>query len=94
MAYSFTVTVASKGCHVYKNTSWTNAKVGEKVTVEMETKIFSMEVYPYTCAIKIKNRFFDSLITVGHISREISQHVHFFIETEGVKVSSCQVFDL
>ena len=86
MAYSFTVTVASKGCHVYKNTSWTNAKVGEKVAVEMETKIFSMEVYPYTCAIKIKNRFFDSLITVRHIPCEISRHVHLFIKTEFAKV--------
>ena len=40
MAYSFTAIVASRGYHVYKNVSWTNAKVGEKVTVEMETKNF------------------------------------------------------
>ena len=38
MAYSFAATVASRGFHVYKNTSWTNAKMGEKVTVEMGTK--------------------------------------------------------
>ena len=37
------------------------------------------------CSIKIKNGFYDSLITIGHISREIS-HVHFFIKTEGGKV--------
>ena len=86
MAYSFTVTVAWGGCHVYKNTSGTNAKVGEKVTVEMETKKFSLEADPYACAIKIKNCFFDSLITVGHIPREISQHVLFFIKTEEGKV--------
>ena len=86
MAYSFTAAVASRGYHVYKNTSWTNAKVGEKVTVEIETKKFSLEVDPYACAIKIKNRFFDSLITVGHIPREISRHLHFFIKTEGGKV--------
>ena len=52
MAYSFTATVASRDYHVYKNTSSANAKVGEKVTVEMGT-----------CAIKIKSRFCDSLIT-------------------------------
>ena len=86
MAYSFTAAVASRGYHVYKNTSWTNAKVGEKVTVEIETKKFSLEVDPYACAIKIKNRFFDSLITVGHIPREISRHLHFFIKTEDGKV--------
>ena len=86
MAYSFTATVASRGYHVYKNTSWTNAKVGEKVTVEIETKKFSLEVDPYACAIKIKNCFFDSLINVGHITREISRHVHFFIKTEDGKL--------
>ena len=86
MVYSFTATVASRGYHVYKNISWTNAKVGEKVTIEMETKKSSLEVDPYVCAIKIKNRFFDSLITVGYIPREISRHVHFFIKPEGGKV--------
>ena len=86
MAYSFTATVASRGYHVYKNTSWSNAKVGEKVTVKMETKKSSLEIDPYACAIKIKNCFFDSLITVGHIPREISPHVLFFIRTEGGKV--------
>ena len=86
MAYSFAATVASRDYDVYKNTSWTNAKVGEKVTIEMETKKSSLEVDPYACAIKIKNRFFDSLITVGHMPREISRHVHFFIKAEGGKV--------
>ena len=86
MAHSFTVAVASRGYHVYKNTSWTNAKVEEKVTVEIETKKSSLEVDPYSCAIKIKNRFFDSLITVGQIPHEISWHVHFFTETERGKI--------
>ena len=86
MAHSFTATVASRGYHVYKNTSWTNAKAGEKVAFEMETKKISLEVDSYACAIKIKNRSFDSLITVGHIPREISRHVHFFIKTEGGEV--------
>ena len=81
MAYSFNETVASRGYHVYKNTFWTNVKVGEKVTVEMETKKSSLEVDPYACVIKIKTRFSDGLITVGYISREISRHVHFFIKT-------------
>ena len=51
----------------------------------METKKSSLEVDPYACSIKIKNRFFNSLITVGNISREIS-HVNFFIKIEGGKV--------
>ena len=86
MAYSFTATVASRGYHVYKNSSWANVKVAEKVTVEMETKKSSLEVDPYAYPIKIKNHFFDSLITIGHIPREISRHAHSFIKTEGGKV--------
>ena len=49
MAYLFTATVASKSYHVYKNISWANTKVGEKVTVEMETKIPLLEVDPSIC---------------------------------------------
>ena len=64
MAYSFAVTVASRGFHVYKNTSWTNVKIGEKVTVKMGTKKSSLEVDSYACAIKIKTRSFNSLITM------------------------------
>ena len=86
MAYSFTATVASRGYHIYKNTSWTNAKVVEKsYNQDWNNKIFTGSC-GYTCAIKIKNHFFDSLVTVGHIPCEISQHVHFFIKTEGSKV--------
>ena len=58
----------------------------KKVTVEMETKKFSLEVDLYASAIRIKNCFFDSPTTVGHIPSEISRHVHFFIKTEDGKV--------
>ena len=58
----------------------------EKKLQSRKQKKFSVEVDPYACAIKIKNRFFDSLITVGHIPREISWHVHYFIRIEGDKV--------
>ena len=52
----------------------------------METKKSSLEVDSYVCAIKIKNHFFDSLITVGHIPHELSRHVLFFIRTKGGKL--------
>ena len=58
----------------------------KKLPSRWKQKKSSPEVNPYACAIKIKNRFFDSLITVGHIPREISRHVHFFIKTEDGKV--------
>ena len=83
---SFQATVASRGYHVYKNTTWTNARLGEKVLIALETLQSSLEVDPYACAVKIKNRFYEHHITVGHLPREISRHIHFFIKTEGGKV--------
>ena len=82
----FTATIASRGYHVYKNTSWTNARLGEEVSIALETSQASLDVDPYACAVKIKNRFYKNYITVGHLPREISRHVHFFIKTEGGKV--------
>ena len=86
-AFTFTATVASRSYHVYKTTSWINAKVGDKVTVELEMTASSLETDPYACAIRIKNKYFPNLITVGHIPRKISRHVHFFIKMEGGKVN-------
>ena len=83
---SFQATVASRGYHVYKNTTWTNARLGENVVIALETSQSSLEVDPYACAVRIKNRFYEHHITVGHLPREISRHVHFFIKTEGGKV--------
>ena len=54
MAYSFTAAVASRGYHVYKNTSWTNAKVGEKVTVEMESKNPHWKLIHMRVSLKLK----------------------------------------
>ena len=86
-AFTFRATVTSRGYHVYKTTSWTNAKVGDKVAVELQTTAFSIETDPYACAIRVKNKYFSNLITAGHIPREISPHVHFFIKTEDGKVN-------
>ena len=85
--FAFTATVASKGYHVYKTTSWINAKVRDKVTIDLETTASPLETDPYACAIRAKNRYFSNLITVGHVPRDISRHVHFFIKAEGGKVN-------
>ena len=42
---------------------------------------------PYDCAIKKQNQYFDVYDTVGHIPREISWHVYYFINAEGGTVS-------
>ena len=83
---SFYKRIASRGYHVYRNSSWKNAKGGQRVKAEKETNVTSKSIDPYACAIKIKNRFFDNRITVGHISREISRHCYFFMK-EGSEIS-------
>ena len=70
---------------MYRNSSWKNAKAGQRVKVEKETSATSKSIDPYACAIKIKC-FLDNWITVGHIPREISRHCYFFMK-EGGEIS-------
>ena len=81
--YSFHSKIASRGHHVYRNSTWRNAKSGDKVKVEIETNKLSKSIDPYVCAIKIKHMFFDTSLTVGHIPREISRHSYFFPKEGG-----------
>ena len=67
---------------MYKNTTWTNAYAGQRVAVFIETNRNSIEKDPYSCAIKKKNPNFSVWDTVGHIPREISRHVFYFISAE------------
>ena len=80
---SFNSKIAARGYHVYKNTTWKNAKVGQNVQVQVETNKSSKEIDPYACAIRIKNHFFENWMTVGHIPREISRHCYYFIKEGG-----------
>ena len=82
-----TAIVVTRGYHIYENTSWTNAKMGEKVIMELETKITSLETNPFAFAIRLKIKFFDSFNLVGHISHKISRPFHFFIKTEGRNIN-------
>ena len=54
-AFTFTATVASRDYHLYKTKSCKNAKVGDKVTVVLETTAPSLETDPYASGIRIKN---------------------------------------
>ena len=71
-----------------EGSSWTNAYVGEPVNVDIKTNRKSKLVDPYACAIKKQNQYFDVYDKVGHIPREISRHVYYFITAEGGTVSS------
>ena len=85
MAYTFQAKIASRGFHIYKNI-WDDPKSGDKVKIEIETQMKSKRIDPYCCAIRTMNGSPAKLVTVGHIPREISRHVYFFIKEEGGKV--------
>ena len=55
-------------------------KEGDEVQAEIETNEDSVKVNPYIYAIRVKGNYFDVTKTVGHIPREISRHVYFFIK--------------
>ena len=80
MAYSFNATIAARSYHVCKSTIWVEAKVGDKVCVEIEVDEASTKIDPYCCAIKASVD--QQVKTVGHISREMSRHVYFFLKKE------------
>ena len=42
--YSFKANIASRGYHVFKETSWSNAKGGDEVKVELETNKFKKKL--------------------------------------------------
>ena len=54
--------------------------------MEIETNESSKSIGPYACAIKIKHKFFDTWVTVGHIRRAISCHCYFF-QNEGGNIT-------
>ena len=48
----------------------------------LKTNKASIKVDPYTCAICVKDKYFDVTKTAGHIPRDFSQHLFFFIKKE------------
>ena len=62
--FYFKAVIASRGYHVYKKTSSSNAKINEEVKVELETNTTSLSTDPYACAIKTKNTDFNDWKTV------------------------------
>ena len=86
-AYNFQATIASRGCHVYKETTWSNAKVNEKVKIEIETNQSSITIDLYACTIKAKEKYFDGWKIVADVAREISRYIYFFIKKENGKIT-------
>ena len=85
--YNFQATIASCGYHVYKETTWSNAKVTKRVKIEIEANQCSIAIDPYACAVKAKEKYFDGWKTVRHVPRETSWYVYFFIKKENGKIT-------
>ena len=75
--YNFQVTIAS----------WSNAKINEKVKIEIKTNQSSIAIDPYTCGVKAKEKYFDGWKTVGHNPREVSRYIYIFIKKENGKIT-------
>ena len=58
----------------------------DSVSVEIETNEESKKVDPYRCVIKALVGQPPQLKTVGHIPREISRHVFFFLKEENGRI--------
>ena len=84
-SFSFQAKVVSLVYHVYKETALRNAMKNEKVTVTIESNEVSKQIDPNCCAIQIKSD--ESVVTVGHIPREISRYCCFFLKEEGGEIN-------
>ena len=83
--YSFQAAIASREYH--KETTWSNAKVNEKVKIEIESNQSSIAVDPYACAVKAKDKYFDEWKNVRHLLRENPWYIYFFIKKENGKIT-------
>ena len=91
--YNFQATIVLRGYHVYKQTTWSNAKVNEKVKIEIKTTQSSIAIDPYACAVKAKEKYFDEWKIVDYVPRKISQFLYFFIKKEKEKIT-CNIKSL
>ena len=57
----------------------------EKVTVAIKSNEASKQIDTYCCAIQIKSG--ESVVTVGHIIREISRHCYFYLKEKGGEIN-------
>ena len=76
--HSFEAKIASRGYHINKRNSWSKARDGKEIKVQLETSQSSKKkVDLYACVIRAKEEYFKRWKIVEHISREISRHVYY-----------------
>ena len=67
MSFSFPTKVASRGFHIYKNTTGKNVNVGQEVSVHLEKNEDFKKIDPY--CYSIKTMVCGKLETFGHITK-------------------------
>lgn len=72
--------------YVYESVYWENVKTVEKVTIEIKINKDSIKIDPYYSVVKAMLGNPLKVATVGHIPKEISKDVYFFLKEEGGKV--------
>ena len=75
--------IASRGWHVYGKTTWKKPFKGQKVFAMKAENKEALESDP--CAVAWKIRFHDKVMpqTVGHVPREISRPIYYFLTYGG-----------
>ena len=53
--------------------------------LKIESNVASKQIDPYCCAVQIKSS--EIIVSVGHISREISHHCYSFFTEEGGEIN-------
>ena len=81
--HSFSAEVGSRGYHVYRETSWRNIHLHQHVVVLKEVNNISIDIDPYCCRITIKRVDRIGPVTVGHVPRELSRFIFYFIQEGG-----------
>ena len=69
--------------HYYGKSTWKRPKKNETVFAEKDTNKTALEIDPYSIAWTKKNKSKLTSDTVGHIPKEISRTVFFFISRGG-----------
>ena len=76
---SFSVEVGSRGYHVYRGNNWRNIVIYQPGQVSIKTNAISKAYDPYCCKITITRRHRTGAVTVGHIPRELSRFLYYFL---------------
>lgn len=75
--------LASRGWHIYQKTTWPNPQKGQEVFAVKEKNQDALASDPYAIAWKRLAAGKIAAEVVGHLPREVSRFVHFFLERGG-----------